>query len=106
MTCSPFLLGGVINEHLKLWEPKYPDLVKKGRDGLYVDDLMTGVAAKRAQAIEVFKDGTFNLHKWYSNMASLEEMENAPKLSDDEQSSYVETKFGVNQHETKLLGLP
>jgi hypothetical protein len=24
LTCSPFLLGGVINEHLKLWQDKYP----------------------------------------------------------------------------------
>ena len=59
LTCSPFLLGGVINERLKQWEQKYPDLVKEIRDGLYVDDLMTSgvsvetVATKKAQAIEV-----------------------------------------------------
>ena len=36
MTCSPFLLGGVINEHLKLWETRHPELVKEIRDGLYI----------------------------------------------------------------------
>lgn len=78
LTCSPFLLGGAINEHLKHWVPKFPELMKEIRDGLYVDDLMTGgetaeaVAAKRSQAIEVFEDATFKSHKWHSNVAALE----------------------------------
>ncbi len=45
LTCSPFLLGGVINEHLKIWETKYPELVKGIRDNLHVDDLITGERA-------------------------------------------------------------
>ena len=66
MTCSPFLLGGVINAHLKRWETKYPNLVKEIRDGLYVDDVMTGgesvetVTTKREKVIEVFEDGHSN----------------------------------------------
>ena len=78
MTCSPFLLGRVINEHLKLWKTRHPELVKEIRDGSYVDDLMTGgetvntVGTKRTGAIEVFEDGTFKLHKWHSNVATLE----------------------------------
>ena len=78
MTCSPFLLGRVINEHLKLWKTRHSELVKEIRDGSYVDDLMTGgetvntVATKRTGAIEVFEDGTFKLHKWHSNVATLE----------------------------------
>ena len=88
MTYSPFLLGGVINEHLKRWETKYPNLVKEIRDGLYVDDLMTGgesvetVTTKREKAIEVFEDGSFKLHKWHSNVTSLEE--NVQKPVDNE----------------------
>jgi hypothetical protein len=31
LTCSPFLLGGVINEHLKLWQDKYPELFVSNR---------------------------------------------------------------------------
>ena len=46
LTCSPFLLGGVIVEHLKSWEAKYPNLVDEIRKGLYVDDLMTGGATE------------------------------------------------------------
>ena len=36
LTCSPFLLGGVISKHLRSWELKYPEVVKEIRDGLYV----------------------------------------------------------------------
>ena len=109
MTCSPFLLGGVINEHLRRWETKYPNLVKEIRDGLYVDDLMTGgesvetVTTKREKAIEVFEDGSFKLHKWHSNVMSLEE--NLQKPVDNEELSFGKAQLGTNKRETKLLGL-
>ena len=44
VTSSPFLLAGVIDEYLKAWEHRYPEVVKELRDGLYVDDLMMGDA--------------------------------------------------------------
>ena len=34
VTTSPFLLAGVIDEHLKAWEHRYPEVVKELRDGL------------------------------------------------------------------------
>ena len=74
LTCSPFLLGGVISQHLKSWELEYTSrrdtAVEEIRDGLYVDDLMVGgsnveeVAEKKATTTEVFEDATFALHKW------------------------------------------
>jgi hypothetical protein len=42
LTCSPFLLGGVLKHHLDAWEDRYPEIVKQLREGLYVDDLITG----------------------------------------------------------------
>ena len=111
MTCSPFLLSGVINEHLKLWESKYPELIKEIRDGLYVDDLMTGgetpetVATKRSKAVEIFKDGTFNLHKWHCNVAALE-TEDVSKPTDEGDISYAKQQLRFNNPDTKLLGLP
>ena len=109
MTCSPFLLGGAINEHLKRWEIKYPNLVKENRDGLYVDDLMTGgesvetVTTKREKAIEVFEDGSFKLHKWHSNVTSLEK--NVQKPVDNEILPFGRAQTCSNKRETKLLGL-
>ena len=43
LTCSPFLLGGVLKHHLDAWEQRYPEIVQRIREGLYVDDLITGV---------------------------------------------------------------
>jgi hypothetical protein len=110
LTCSPFLLGGVLSEHLNSWEERRPELVKEIRDGLYVNDLMMGgarvgeVAEKRVKAIEVFEDATFKLHKWHSNVRELEEPND--QLSADEEPTFAKQKLGSNQNETKLLGLP
>ena len=52
--------------------------LKELRDELYVDDLMMGdatveeVEVKKATATTVFKDATFELHKWHSNAEELE----------------------------------
>ena len=65
LTCSLFLLGGVLECHLEAWEPKMPELVAELRKNLYVDDLLSGgVTAKQAQhrkeqAIEIFDDAGF-----------------------------------------------
>ena len=78
MTCSPFLFGGVINQHLDMWERRYPELVKEVRESMYVDDLMSGgetvelTAAKKATATEIFSDATFTIHRWHSNAPELE----------------------------------
>lgn len=68
MTCSPFLPGGVINQHLDLWESQYTELIKELRDGMHVDDVMTGretlelTAAKKATTTQAFTDATFIIH--------------------------------------------
>ena len=49
LTCSPFLLGGVLKCHLEACEPKMPELVAELRKNLYVDDLLSGgVTVKQA----------------------------------------------------------
>ena len=42
MSTSPFLLGGVIEQHLNNLQHKYPDTVEEIRGSLYVDDLISG----------------------------------------------------------------
>ena len=108
LTCSPFLLGGVINERLKIWETKYPELVKGIRDNLHVDDLITGgesvqsVETKRSKAVEVFDDAKFNLHKWHSNDSALESHD--PSQS-EEDLTYAKQQLGSHECETKISGL-
>ncbi len=120
LTCSPFLLGGVLNEHLNSWESRCPEIVKEIRDGLYVDDLMAGgvrveeVAEKKVKATEIFQDATFRLHKWHSNVRELEEPSDADVDAEEpsdadvdaEEPTYAKQQLGSKQTETKLLGLP
>ena len=110
MTCSPFLLGGVINQHLNTWEGQYPELIKEVRDGLYVDDLMTGgenaeiTAEKKAITTEVFKDASFTIHKWHSNVPDLEAISSLPG---EEELTYAKQQLGgAKPSEGKLLGVP
>ena len=109
LTCSPFLLGGVLNEHLSSWEGRCPELVKELREGLYVDDLMAGgvrvdeVARKKVKASEIFQDATFKLHKWHSNVRELEEPSDQAAATDE--PTYAKQQLGSRQTETKLLGL-
>ena len=72
LTSSPFLLGGVIEAHLSNWEEKEPEIVKKIRKELYVDDLISGsitvckASGVKDKATVVFRDVCFTLHKWHS----------------------------------------
>lgn len=87
---SPFLLGGVISEHLNKWEATYPEIVKELRDGFYVDDLLIGratveeVQIKKQTAIEIFNKAIFTLHKWHSNAEELESNKDYPQDHHDE----------------------
>ena len=78
LTSSPFLLAGVIDQHLDSWSIKYPEIVKEIKKDLYVDDWIGGgtTIAKSEEmteaAIEIFADASFELHKWHSNVPELE----------------------------------
>ena len=109
LTCCPFLLGGVIVEHLNSWEAKYPNLVDEISKGLYVDDLMTGgvtedeVNEKKTESIEIFEDATFKLYKLHSNVETLEAP--SPPCSDENyEITFAKQQLG-SQPETKLFGL-
>ena len=79
LTCLPFLLGGVIEQHLQSWESNLLEVVAALRKSLYVDDLLNGGQTvedgrkRKSTAIEIFDDAKFVLHKWNSNVAELEE---------------------------------
>ena len=50
-TSSPFLLGGVIEQHLENCEPDYPDIVQEIRRSVYVDDLIGGGETKNKEIL-------------------------------------------------------
>ena len=75
LVSSPYLLGGVLEYHLEMWEDKMPATVAELRRNLYVDDLIGGgstVTEAQNRAIDIFEDAGFELHKWNSNASRLE----------------------------------
>lgn len=108
LTCSPFLLGGVIDQHLELWRDRKPAIVEELRKNLYVDDLLSGgntvaeAGVKKLAMTEVLADGAFKLHKWNSNERELEDGE---KTSSECEQTFAKTQLGVEPNESKLLGL-
>lgn len=107
LTSSPFLLGGVIEHHLTSWESRKPEAVAELRKSLYVDDLVSGkttvadAKTMKNDAIEIFNDATFTLHKWHSNKRELEEPTN-----DNEEKTFAKQQLGTpTEGDSSLLGL-
>ena len=108
LTSSPFLLGGVLEHHLKCWESRKPEVVAELRKSLYVDDLVSGkttveqAQAMKDDAIEIFNDATFTLHKWHSNRRELEETTS----DNEEEKTFAKQQLGTpSEGEASILGL-
>ena len=74
LVLSPFLLGGVLREHLECCQERFPVEVEEILRSLYVDDLISGGATvQKAQHLKesahaIFSEAQFELHKWNSNI--------------------------------------
>ena len=107
---SPFLLGGVVEQHLESWRDQLPESVAEILRSLYVDDLISGgptvskAKELKGDAISIFSDGGFQLHKWHSNAPELElDPQGLPAESED---TYAKLQLGSTSGEgSKLLGL-
>ena len=106
---SPFLLGGVIEQHLDHHRANDPSCVEEIEKSLYVDDLISGgntiSEARRLKdgASEIFSKAHFTLHKLHSNVPQLE---NPPSSSTEDGVTYAKEQLGIPQgKECKLLGL-
>ena len=107
LTPSPFLLNGVIQQHLESLLSTYPDAVKEILKSLYVDDLISsgptiGKAKQlKQEATEIFTDAKFELHKWHSNRKELE------TGCEDYEPSFAKEQFENTpaKGECKLLGV-
>jgi hypothetical protein len=106
---SPFLLGGVIEQHLAGWSEKLPESVAEISRSLYVDDLISGAynvtkaQDLKSDATKVFADASFELHKWHSNEPELEDYCQKPDIV--EETTYAKQQLGSTAKECKLLGL-
>ena len=104
---SPFLLGGVIEQHLNSQPEELMESVNEIKRGLYVDDLILGgesaekALEKKTQATDIFKEANFQLHKWHSNAKELEVNQDLK----ESEISYAKDKLGTKSEQCKLLGL-
>ena len=79
---------------------------------LYVDDLISGGSTEsepqniKNTAIKIFKDRGFHLHKWYSNVNTLEDKGlHEESSTNDSENTYAKDKLGVMSHESRILGI-
>ena len=110
LTSPPFLLGGVIQDLVDSCRERYPEIVREIEKSLYVDDLISGApTSKKGKVIKststsIFAEGTFELHKWHSNVKELEAASLEPV---PEGKTYAKKQLNITRREgASLLGLP
>ena len=78
LTQSPFIWQGLLKKHFENYRGSFKELIKIIEDAMYVDDLVTGgnnleeVKEIKQSSVQLLKKGSFNLHKWNSNVPELE----------------------------------
>jgi hypothetical protein len=107
-TSSPYILGATLQKHVSGYESLYPETTKSLLEDTYVDDIQGGgdsaeqAVAFKAESDKILSEASFPLHKWHSNVESLDSAERG----DDEQT-YAESSVGNKRsNETKILGVP
>ena len=111
LTPSPAILNGVIQAHLTRYLLTELTLSKQLAEGFYVDDF-TGGAEEEAfttygKAKELMRKGGFNLRKWHTNLADLQQktdhLENAGLLESTD--TLVKILVGIPRKTSSLLSL-
>ena len=107
LTQSPFILEGTLKKHFENYQQVYAKIIEVIESDMYVDDLVTGgesldeVKIIKEKSIELFKKGGFNLHKWNSNVPSLE----SKSAEGKQELTYAKQILTQDSNEIKILGL-
>ena len=80
LNCSPFLLQGTLEHHLKKHEPIDPEFIYKIFKSLYVDDMNSGTSSVK-EGYELYEkvkglmlQASMNMRKWRTNSPELMRM--------------------------------
>ena len=79
LTPSPAILNGIIQTHLTRYILTKPTLSKQLAEGFYIDDFTGGAETVEEafttyeKAKELMRKGGFNLRKWHTNSADLQQ---------------------------------
>ena len=97
VSSNPFLLNATIKHHLELYSPSYPELAQKLLQSFYVDDVVTGMDSEEegfslySDAKALMRRGGFNLCKFVTNHAPLQERIEVAENTSARDSSHHET---------------
>ena len=102
LTSSPFLLNGTLREHFKKYIDTNPQIVNSLMKSLFGDDFAGGgqndvdVYRKYTCLIEILKEASFNVHKFFSNDKKLNEKFRKLMYSSHLQNSDAESKTSTH----------
>ena len=105
---SRFLLGRSLENHLQKHAVGNIEIPTTFREDLYVDNSLGGTEAieqarqNKEAGIVVFRDATFELHKWHSNIRELHGGERAQ----DSKKAYTKKSSGASTQGAFFLGHP
>ena len=97
LTQSPFILEGRLKQHFQKYINEYPIVVENVQKDVYVDNLVSW--GTNLVEIKNLKQKLFNLHKWHSNIPSLE------NDNTNSEQTFSKQLFINNSGHTKILGL-
>ena len=107
-TLSPYILGATLQKHSTLSKHLSRD-GSNARDDTYVDDIQGGGDSKkdvvqfREEATTILAGAGFQLHKWHSNVLSVDTDSNEK----EEERTYAKTVVGnPKTNQAKILGIP
>ena len=101
LSTSPFLHGGIIDQHLRNLQQNFLNEVEEVRRSLYDDCLITGATTvvetqhlkQAAQA--TFREGRFQLYIWHSNVLSLKEPPSSEKAAEEHSTTQQEASHSL-----------
>ena len=97
----------VLRTNFERYESMYLELIRKIRDDMYVNDLVTGrenlqeVEKMKSHSIELFEKEGFKLHKWHSNEPNIETNDLSSQIELNFEKKHLRSKA----NETKIPGL-
>ena len=101
LSTSPFLHGGIIDQHLRNLQQNFLNEVEEVRRSLYDDCLITGATTvvetqHLKQAAQVtFREGRFQLYIWHSNVLSLKEPPSSEKAAEEHSITQQEASHSL-----------
>ena len=101
LSTSPFLHGGIIEQHLRNLQQNFPNEVEEVRWSLYDDYLITGATTVietqhlKQAARAIFREGRFQLYIWHSNVLSLEEPPSSEKAAEEHSTTQQEASHSL-----------